>query len=260
VTPTPIPPSSPQPKIIKPLQVQEAAVPTAIPVGHSVKVPILYYHYIGNNPNPADKARDDLSVTPDKFDAQLGYLQHDGYTPIDLNTLFEAIRNQGTLPGKPIILTFDDGYIDFYVNAYPILRKYNFKAVVFIPTGLVDTGYYLKWEQIKEMAGSGIIEFEAHSITHPNLVALTADKAAFEIIESKRVLTEKLGKPVNFFAYPYGASTPQLWNIVKNDGFLAGFGTWPSAIQAEGYIYNLPRIRIAGGYSLEDYKSRIAQY
>jgi peptidoglycan/xylan/chitin deacetylase (PgdA/CDA1 family) len=232
--------------------------PTPIPfysntTGKSFTLPILTYHYIGNNPNPKDTARDNLSVSPDKFDAQMGYLAQNGYTPITFDTLYVAMTAGGALPTKPVILTFDDGYIDFYINAYPILRKYNFKAVSFIPTGLMDTGYYLHWSQIKEMQSSGLISFEAHSVHHSNLTALSSTDLKYEITESKRKLEEETGTKVNFFAYPYGSSNAYVWQAVKEAGYQGAVGTWSGKSMTPQYIFNLPRIKIAGQYSLQEF-------
>lgn len=242
-----------QPKVSSP-----AAQPIAQPIfiGRSVRIPILMYHYIGNNPNPADKARDALSTAPDKFDAQLGYLASAGYTPITFDTMYSALKGGGSLPSKPIILTFDDGYVDFYVNAFPILRKYGFRAVSFIPTGLMNQGYYLTWSEIKEMQSSGLISFEAHSVTHANLALLSGDRLRNEIIQSKSTLESEIGEPVNFFAYPYGTSNPITWQAVKAAGYAGAVGTWYGLIESEGTQYNWPRVRIAGGISLEDFKKK----
>ncbi len=233
---------------LKPATLPENATkPAPIPpnLGKSVNVPIIYYHYISNNPNPADKARYSLSVSPDKFDGQMGYLAKVGYNPITLDTLYAGLKNGG-LPGKPIVLSFDDGYGDFYLNAYPILRKYSFHAVEFIPTSLIGTGYYLNWDQISEMNSSGLISFEAHSLTHPNLVALSYTDQKNQIFASKKILESHLGHPVNFFAYPYGSSNSTSWDLVKQAGYLGAVGTWGGTIESEGNIFDMPRIRVAG--------------
>lgn len=223
--------------------------------GPSVRVPILTYHYIGNNPNPADKARDDLSVDPDKFDAQLGYLQSKGYTPITLDTLYAAIQG-GMLPSKPIVLTFDDGYIDFYLNAFPILRKYGFRSVSFIPTGLMNQGYYMTWSQIKEIDASGLVAFEPHSVSHYNLAGMSGDRLTYQIVESKKVLESQLGKKTNFFAYPYGMSGQESWRDVKTAGFVGAVGTWYGTVESEGNRWDWPRVKISGHLSLADFEKR----
>jgi len=222
--------------------------------GRSVHVPILMYHYIGNNPNPADTARYILSTAPDKFDAQMGYLQSAGYTPITLDTMYAGLEGKAALPLKPIVLTFDDGYIDFYINAYPILRKYGFHAVSFIPTGLMDQGYYLHWSQIKVMASSGLISFEAHSISHPDLTHMSDAQIREQVTQSKQILQSEIGTPVNFFAYPYGTSNVTVWAIVKQAGFLGALGTWYGTVESEATQYDWPRVRITGGIPLEQYK------
>ena len=225
--------------------------------GRSVNVPTLYYHYIGNNPNPADKIRDSLSITPDKFEQEMAYLVKNGFNTISYDTLAAALKGNLVLPSKSLILTFDDGYVDFYVNAFPILRKLNIRATVFIPTGLMEQGYYLQWSQIKEMDATGLISFQAHSVNHVNLAGLSGDQLKYQISTSKKTLEEKLGKPVNFMAYPYGQSNPNVWNEVKKAGFLGAAGTWGGSLESEGNIYDMPRIRMGGNISIEEFARKI---
>ena len=234
--------------------VKQASPSAAITVQHwgwSVSVPILIYHYIGLNPNPSDKMRDNLSVHPDIFDDQMNVLKINGYTPISLDTFYAGLKGTASLPPKPIVLTFDDGYIDFYANAYPILKKYNFQATSFIPPALMDQGYYLHWDQIKEMEASGLISFQAHSINHVNLVSIPQDQVLHQLVASKKTLEEKLGKPVNFMAYPYGVSNAYTWEMAKQAGYMAALGTWYGTIQSEGTLFNLPRVKVAGNWTKE---------
>lgn len=232
-----------------------SAAPIFIPPqsGNSLKVPILFYHYVGNNPNPKDLQRDALSITPDKFDEQMKYLRDNGYTSISLDTLFAALKKQTTLPNKPVVLTFDDGYIDFYYNAYNILRNYGLSATVFIPTGLMGTSYYLTWPQIKEMHSSGLIQFGAHSVHHYNLPSLSQEAALNELTESKKVLQDQLGVPINFMAYPNGAVSDSVVGLVQKAGYIGAAGTWQGNIQSEGTIYNMPRIRVSGTIDISNF-------
>ncbi len=221
----------------------------------AAKVPILMYHYIGNNPNPKDLARNTLSVTPDKFEAQMDYLSKQGYTAVSLDTLAAIFSGAATAPAKPIVLTFDDGYIDFYLNAYPILRKYNFSAVEFIATGLIGQPAYMTWAQIEDLQNRGGVTFEAHSITHPNLSILSQAAARNEIKTSKDVIFSHTHYPVNFFAYPYGATNASLQSLVKQAGFVGALGTWFG--KSTGINFNMPRIRITGQMKLSEFASKL---
>lgn len=230
-----------------------------IPVhsGRQVHIPILLYHYIGNNPNPNDSARDNLSVAPDQFDEQMGYLAKNGYNPITLDTMVAGLRGVATLPPKPVVITFDDGYIDLYVNAFGILRKYGFRAVAFIPTGLIGTKYYASWEELSEMQASGLLSFESHSVSHANLPTLSKDRLVSELTESKKTLEARFGIPINFIAYPNGTSNEEVQKAAKQVGYVGALGTWFSTTQSEGTFYNMPRIKIPGGLLLSDFAKKL---
>lgn len=221
----------------------------------NLNVPILMYHYIGNNPNPKDTARNTLSVSPDKFEAEMDYLSKNSYTPISLDTLYGIFNGQASVRGKPIVLTFDDGYIDFYTTAYPILRRFNFQAVEFIPTGLIGGGYYMNWNQIKEIQSSGLVTFEAHTVTHANLVSLSFANALKQMTDSKNVLQAQTGYPVNFIAYPYGATNGSVQAAAQKAGFVGGLGTRYG--KAIGPSMNMPRVRVSGYWNIKEFASRL---
>jgi peptidoglycan/xylan/chitin deacetylase (PgdA/CDA1 family) len=168
-----------------------------------------------------------------------------------LDELYGIYNNQIPAPAKPVVLTFDDGYIDFYTTAYPILAKYNFKAVSFIPAGLIGTGYYMNWDQIKEIQKSGLVTFEGHTVTHPNLTAISPAEALKELKEGKEILQSQTGYPVNFIAYPVGISNPSVHELAKQAGYTGGVGTWIGKTSGPGI--NMPRIRINGQMSLDTF-------
>lgn len=223
--------------------------------GANFSVPILMYHYVDYNPNPKDIARDALSVNPDKFDAQMDYLSKNGYTSVSLDTLYGIFNKQATMPAKPIVLTFDDGYGNFYRVVYPILRKYNFHAVSFIPTGLIGSSYYMNWSQIKEIQGSGLVTFEAHTVGHINLAGMSFDSAYKQMLDSKNILQSQTGYPVNFIAYPYGASNANAQAAAQKAGFVGGLGTWYG--KSWGSSMNMPRIRVSGFWTIKEFASRL---
>ncbi|HWY78919.1 MAG TPA: polysaccharide deacetylase family protein [Candidatus Sulfotelmatobacter sp.] len=215
-------------------------------------IPILTYHYIRDYNYPKDTLGISLSVSPTTFDQQMNYLSSHGYTPITLDTLYGIFKGKAARPAKPIVLTFDDGYIDFYANAYPILKKYNFHAVSFVVTGFVGQSAYLSWNNIHEMQSSGLISFEAHTITHAYLPNLSYANMLKELQQSKATLQAQNGTVINFIAYPYGASN---WNVQKaaqTAGFVGGLGTWGG--YASYPSMNMPRIAIRN--SLQSISSR----
>lgn len=221
----------------------------------NIKVPILTYHFIGNNPNSKDKARDSLSVSPDKFEAQMDYLAKAGFTPITLDTLYGIYNGLANTPAKPVILTFDDGYIDFYFNAFPILKRFNFHAVSFIPTGLIGGSYYMNWDQIKEIQASGLVTFESHSVTHANLASLKYEALLKQLTDSKNILYSQTGYPVNFIAYPYGTSNTLVYSAARKAGYVGGVGTWYGKVVGGGI--NMPRIKVSGFWSIKEFASRL---
>ncbi len=229
-------------------------IPTPIQAA-GLHIPILTYHYIANNPNPKDKARDNLSVPPDKFEAQMLYLSQNGYTPITLDTLYGIFNGQASVAGKPIVLTFDDGYIDFYTNAFPVLRRFGFHAVSFIPTGLIGGGYYMNWNQIKEIASSGLVTFEGHTVNHVNLPSLSYAAVLKELTDSKNILRSQTGYPVNFVAYPNGSTNGSIQAAARQAGYVGGLGTWYG--KAWGSSMNMPRIKVSGFWSIKEFASRL---
>lgn len=245
-SPSPTPSPSPKPTIFVPVH-----------SGRQAHIPILLYHYIGNNPNPSDSARDNLSVAPDQFDEQMGYLAQNGYNPITLDTMVAGLRGVATLPPKPVVITFDDGYVDLYHNAFKILRKYNFRAVAFIPTGLVGTAYYASWDMLLEMQASGLLSFQSHSVSHANLPSVSKNRLVSELTESKKTLEAKFGIPINFIAYPNGTSNEEVQKVAKQAGYVGALGTWFSTTQSEGTFYNMPRIKIPGGLLLSDFAKKL---
>ena len=233
--------------------------PTPIPITFSPSsaagIPILTYHFVANNPNPQDKARDNLSVPPDKFEEQMKYLSENGFTTISLDTLYSIFNGQATRPAKPVVLTFDDGYIDFYTNAFPILKRLNLHAVSFIPVGLIGGSYYMNWSQIKEIQSSGLITFEAHSVSHSNLTSLNHSATLKQLVDSKKILSEQTGYPVNFVAYPYGINNDIVQKTAKEVGFIGGLGTWIG--KSSGIGMNMPRIKVSGFWSISEFASRL---
>jgi peptidoglycan/xylan/chitin deacetylase (PgdA/CDA1 family) len=219
----------------------------------ALSVPILMYHYISANPNwPLDPARTRLSVPAKAFAAQLRYLQRAGYTTITLDDLAAALRDGSRLPSQPVVLTFDDGYQDFYDNAYPLLRKYGDKATIYIITNKVGLDGYMTWRELRELAASPLITIGAHTRTHPDLKALPARRIWDEMSGSKFDLERRLGIAVRHFAYPSGEYNTTAVMDATKIGFETAVTTNEGVEERADQLLTLKRVRVNGYATLAD--------
>ncbi len=178
------------------------------------------YHHIAVSPPDADAVRRDLSVPPEAFEHQLQYLVEEGYTSLALSDLLHHLARGASLPAKPIILTFDDGYRDVYTEAFPLLRGYGMIGNIFVITGLIDQEHteYLSWSQVEEMHRAGM-QFGSHSYSHPDLRGQSAEYLVWQILGSKEAIEQRTQEPVRFFSYPSGRYDPLVVEILHSARF-----------------------------------------
>lgn len=196
-----------------------------------VTVPILMYHYIRSYQSESDNLGVQLSVSPATFDRQLTALRQAGYRTITL-TDFAA----GNFGVKPIILTFDDGYLSHYTEALPILQKHNYRGTFFLAAGFLGKNGYLNRGQVEELETAGM-EIGGHTLTHRNLEKAPYEQAIEEIYQSMR------GRD-NVFAYPSGRYGPETLDIVSGLGITAAVTTNFGLATEKSELLELPRIRI----------------
>lgn len=225
---------------------------------YSNKAAILMYHSVGEN---------DLffNVQLENFTKQIEYLKKKKFNIISLNQLVEKIERKQIISKKTVVLTFDDGYKNNYSNVWPILKKYDFPATIFLAVGLISKKIgdskkivldMLTWSQIQEMYQSEI-DFQPHSITHPELCQIDLSKAEQEIRESKRIIEERLNKNCYFFAYPRGNFNEEIINILKDVGFKAGLTVDSGLINKNINLFKLPRQSINSKTSFEEFKAKL---
>ena len=206
-------------------------------VEQGAKVRILNYHMV----NDMDHS---LAVAPKDFDRQMAWLKKNGFQSITPEELYGALTGAGDLPEKPVMITFDDGYVDNYEKAYPILKKYGFKATILVVTEMVGKKKgYLTWEQLREMEQNGF-SIEGHTMTHRALTSLTDDEVKEERSASKRMIEEKLGKTVTCFAYPGGAYNLHIANLVKEAGYKMAFTVRYGNADRASNLYAIDRVPV----------------
>jgi peptidoglycan/xylan/chitin deacetylase (PgdA/CDA1 family) len=219
-------------------------------------VPILYYHYIRINPNPRDRVGFSLSTPPAMFAAQMQYLADHGFHVISLHQAVLAIKNHSALPSRAIVLTFDDGYADFFTAAAPILQSHGFTATSFVISGRMGWGGFMTPSQVVSADAMGFT-IGAHTVDHVALAAQVPARATWEMKQSKQTLEELLGHPVVDFAYPYGSFNMYDMAQAKSLGFETAVSTMYGTVHSAGQLFELSRMRIGGGLPLS-YFARVA--
>lgn len=208
-------------------------------------IPILLYHGILDDTWGAAT----LFVKPSEFDTQIKYLKDNNYTPLFISELDYIYAFD-----KPVIITFDDAYVDVYTNALPILKKYDFKANVYVITGSIGADLYMNESMIKEANNSGLIEIGSHTISHYKLGEIDLATAEIEIKESKEVLENLLNEEIKSIAYPSGSFNQNIIDIVKNY-YDYGLSTIYGKEKSNKLnAYSLKRYYVYREYSLEDFK------
>lgn len=230
-------------------------------------LPILMYHRVAPQGLPDLKR---YRVTPGAFKAQLQYLHEAGFYSVSLEEWRIAREAQKPLPGRAILLTFDDGYRDFLDYAWPLLKQYGFGATVFLvatkigQTNSWDNFYgeavpLLDWPEILQLQAQGL-EFGSHSTNHVPLTALTPAGVAQEAAHSRALLEGGLSRPVRTFAYPYGDMDPTVQHLIGACGYLYGLSCRSGLSQFQDPLLALPRIEIKGSDSLPDFIARLSGF
>lgn len=214
------------------------------------RIPILMYHYVEYVKDKKDVTRQSLDIEPHIFEAQIKTLAEAHFTFLTMSEVAEILNGNKALPEKPLALTFDDGYRDFYTDAYPILKKYRVKATAYVVPGFLDQPNYLLTSQVRELGRDENIELGAHTMHHVYLKDMASIFAEREILQSKYTLEDTIHKPVISFAYPYGAFDNQAIDLAKKAGFSTAVSTIGGFTASENNRYFLFRMR--SGYMTGD--------
>lgn len=193
----------------------------------SINIPILCYH----NFNPTVPGS--MNLTPEKFEAQLKWLKDNGFTVIPLKEAVEYLQGTRTsLPAKSVVITADDGWQSIYTYIFPLVRKYNVPVTLFIYPQTISQGKNaMTWDELKELQHTGLFDIEGHTYWHPNfkqekkrLSASAYEKfVQVQLVNSKKILEEKLGNKITLLAWPYGIYDNYLEQVAAKAGYVMAF-------------------------------------
>jgi peptidoglycan/xylan/chitin deacetylase (PgdA/CDA1 family) len=235
--------------------------PAIVPanVDPSLSVPILMYHEVAAHTPGMDLLKLSLLVTPDQFSQQMQYLKDHGFTTITLDDWMAARAGRETLPKNPVILTFDDGRLGVYRNAFPVLKRNGQKAILFLissEVGRVVKGY-LDWSMVRKMQSTGLITVGSHTVHHAVLPLLTMQRAMMELSYSKIVIERNTGRRCDYFCYPHGKYDARDARLVGVAGYRAATTEIPGWSRVSDNPYELRRVRVDGRDSMAAFSVKL---
>jgi peptidoglycan/xylan/chitin deacetylase (PgdA/CDA1 family) len=230
---------------------------TLPPDAVAVHVPILMYHYVDDTPPPAGPYADDLTVRTKDFVAEMEFLVDGGYHTVSLADVYLAMAGERELPAKPVVLTFDDGGLDNYQVAFPILKQHGLVATFFVITGSVGKAGQMDWDELGEMAAQGM-SIQSHTVSHPDLRGVSGARLKSELGDSCQAVAEASGEPSYVLCYPSGAYNDTVIEAAK----AAGYAMAVTTSQGEGgdpaAVFEMKRRRVQAFTTIESF-ARLVQ-
>lgn len=216
---------------------------------NSGQITCFVYHRFGDNRYPS------TNISVEDFRNHLTFLKINEYHVITLNKALELLIKGKPIPEKTVALTIDDGYKSFFENGMPLLREFGYKATLFINTKQFGTGDFLSIQEIRQIIKEGI-EVENHSHAHSQFVNFApeeiADTFRNDLLKSQDIFMKNFGYKPKLYAYPYGEYTPEMQEILREEGYVAAFAQKSGVISSLSDSYALPRFPVAGNYSKID--------
>jgi peptidoglycan/xylan/chitin deacetylase (PgdA/CDA1 family) len=203
-------------------------------------VPVLMYHVISSP--PANAPYPDLYVSASDFAAEVAWLARHDYHAVTLQQVFDSWRGAGTLPPKPIVLSFDDGYLSQVTNALPVLKARHWPGVLNLEVRNLKPVWGIRPPGIRKLLAAGW-ELDAHTLTHPDLTAVDPSRLREEVAGSRDEIRRRFHVPVNFFCYPAGRYNDAVIAAVQQAGY-RGATTTRYGLARPGDLYTLARVRV----------------
>jgi peptidoglycan/xylan/chitin deacetylase (PgdA/CDA1 family) len=226
------------------------------------RIPVLLYHRIDTE---ADSQWRRFCVAPQNFADQMRWLAHQGFTTIHLSQLLDHYRHGTPVPSHSFVITFDDGYFCNYSRAFPILQRHGFCATVFLACNLLrhetvkateGQKSFMAWPEIVEMQQAGW-QFHSHGLDHRPMTELTRDELMAEVGISRQRLTSRLGRPVEFFCYPFNKFNAEIQKAVRACGYRGACGGPPFDANGPADDYAIGRTEILRSDSFRQFVFKI---
>ena len=201
------------------------------------------YHYVEYVKDEGDYIRKSLDINPYMFEQQLKTLTENGYKTYFAKEITDIFDGRIPYSTKSAILTFDDGYEDFYTDAFPLLEKYKVKGTVYVITNFLGRKGFLTENQVKILSKSKYVEIGSHTLDHAYLKGMAKPAVREQVTESKLYLEKLIGQPIKTFAYPFGAFNEDDARLVKEASYSAAVSVIHGSEQSYSNIFFLNRIR-----------------
>jgi peptidoglycan/xylan/chitin deacetylase (PgdA/CDA1 family) len=236
-----------------------AAGPREDQVQRELRVPILMYHHVRELDRNTDPVTLRFTVPPENFEAQCRYLRDQGYTAIDTRQLVDALIAGAPLPEKPVLITFDDGWAHHYTTVLPILERSGLRATFFVYTNGASAGRaggYMSYDDLRDILRRGS-DVQSHTVSHPMLSRLAPIDLDRELSASKRELELKLGRPIDYLAYPFGDVDQRVIEATRAAGYRAALGTEASIVQRRADRWAFNRVIVSYTDGLDVFATRL---
>ena len=217
-------------------------------------VPILMYHVVTSAPTNAPYP--ELYVSRPDFSGQVAWLAAHGYHAVTLQRVFDSWRGAATLPAKPVVLSFDDGYLSQLRNAMPILRAHRWPGVLNLEVRNLQPVWGIRPPGVRKLISAGW-EIDAHTLTHPDLTKVSTTQLREEVAGSREAIRTRFHVPVNFFCYPAGRYDDTVVAAVKAAGYF-GATTTNYGLAKPGDLYTLSRVRVDGSDGVKGLAAKLA--
>ena len=217
--------------------------------------PILMYHAISEV--PPGSASPELFVPPDDFAAEMAWLAEEGFIAVTLGELYDAWHGKGNLPAKPVVISFDDGLQSQFTEALPILRELGWPGVLNLKVASLDEGE-LSDAMVNRMIDAGW-EIDSHTISHLDVTTLDRESLEREVADSREMIHERFGVPVDFFCYPAGRYDAESIAAVRDAGYLGATTTELGLATPTEDPYELDRVRVNGSDGVAGLAATLAE-